>query len=133
MGDDGKFSYKSLAKNVKIADIMSVGAIGIAGYTWYNLSTEIKATNERVIKLSEAIKRIGQDLNKNINLLDLQLRSHLQENHDFEKNNNYNVESNSPLHISSSNDLTLSLINKIELLEERLKNVENELILQSKN
>lgn len=105
-----KFSFDS----VRVTDYISIGAIFLSGYVWYNLSSEIVALNERIIHLVKDIKTI----NKNTKILDLQLTQHLLSD---KKQKSFTT-------LNSSQDETYNkILQRIEELENRI------IFLESKN
>lgn len=108
---------KSYFSGVRVADFMGFGALGISLFLWNNFTQELTRINESIIKLTEFIKIV----NKNVNLLDLQLTQQM-----FDNNTKKTLKNKDDSDVDSDEKYRLleykyeKLLKRVQLLEEKL-------------
>lgn len=108
---------KSYFSGVRVADFMGFGALGISLFLWNNFTQELTRINESIIKLTEFIKIV----NKNVNLLDLQLTQQMFDNNTKKTlKNTDNTENDSDENYRLLEYKYEKLLKRIKVLEDKL-------------
>lgn len=111
---------KSFFSGVRVADFIGFGALGLSLFLWNNFTQEITKVNESIIKLTEFLKIV----NKNVNLLDLQLTQQMYDN------NTKKLSSNLDKSVDDYEEKYKLLEIKYEKLLKRVEKLEEKMNLQ---